>query len=211
MLIKLNDLTKLSAQTPGDETGNVRGIYVTQEFSVCDIAVDFGSLLDAQVVALPGSAFGAPDVEGGTWPVDLTTDAIHAAAPLKEAPKSTLETIRSLVADTLPAEHDGLRSASAYKGLSLNVSDGPVGRILDVVVDTRAMTVPFIVVETGSWLPERQILLPMATLRDVNWADKTADVSASRADIENAPDVFKNDELTTTGTGTLMTYYGIGA
>ena len=211
MLIKLHDLATLKTTMPGGETATIRGLYLTEDLHVRAIAADLGGLFDLSTVAIPADAFGTPDIDAGSWPADVPTDAIRTCASVGERPASALEAIREVVLSPLPDHHDGLRSAATYKGLQLDVSEGPAGRVLDLVIDTDTMTAPFLVVETGSWLPERQVLLPTARLSKVDWSDNTAHIDATQDDIKAAPDVFKNDRLTTKGSGTLLTYYGLSA
>lgn len=210
-MIKLHDLKTLTTQTPGGEKANIQGLYLTDGFAVREVAADLRGLFDLRVVGVPAEAFGTPDLEAGIWPADITTDAIRGCHVIGDKPESALGAVKELVFDTLPEQIEDLRSGTSYKGLSLDLNDGPAGRILDLVVDTDAMTVPFMIVETGSWLPERQVLLPTGKVRSVDWSDRKVYVAASQDDIASAPDVFENDQLTTKGSGTLLTYYGISA
>jgi len=211
MLIKLHDLTTLATETPGGEAAKIRGAYVTPEMTVSLVAVDMAGLMDLRTIAIPAGAFGTPDVEAGTWPVDLTTDAISQCDPVGEKPKSALQAVKEVISSPLPEMHNTLRSADSHRGLSLDLNEGPAGRILDLVIDTDNMSIPFIVVETGSWLPDRQVLVPTAKLRSIDWENRTGNIDATQADIKSAPDVYKNDQLTSVGSGTLLTYYGISA
>lgn len=211
MLMKLHDLTTLSTETPGGEAAKVRGLYLTAEMNVREVVVDMNGLLDLRAIAMPAAAFGTPDVEAGTWPVDITTEAIKGCEPVRQEPESALEKVKDIVFSPLPETRGTLRSGEAYKGLSLDLNEGPVGRVLDIVVDTDTMMVPFVLVETGSWLPDRQVLLPTAKINSINWDDGKGKVDATQEEISAAPDVFENDQITTTGSGTLLTYYGIGA
>lgn len=211
MMIKLHDLKTLTTRTPGGEEARIQGVYLNDAFAVQEIAADLKGLLDLRVVAMPAAAFSTPDLEAGIWPADIPTDAIQRCHVIGDKPDTALATVKELVFDTLPDQMNGLRSGASYKGLSLDLNEGPAGRILDLVVDTDTMTVPHMVVETGSWLPERQVLLPTAKVTKVDWSARKVYVDANQADITSAPDVFENDQLTTKGSGTLLTYYGISA
>ena len=74
-------------------------------------------------------------------------------------------------------------------GTDLRGADGSVGSICDLLFDTDRWTVRHLVVDTGHWLPGRQVLLPPAVLETTNWPSGGASVRLSRQQVEEAPAV----------------------
>jgi len=56
-----------------------------------------------------------------------------------------------------------LRLAGELKGVTIEAMDGDIGSVQDLYFDDRTWTVRYLVVDTGTWLPGRQVLIsPMA-------------------------------------------------
>lgn len=81
-----------------------------------------------------------------------------------------------------------LRAISALKGLTVNAIDGDVGRVHDVYFDARQWTVRYFVVDTGTWLPGRRVLVSPLSLRTVGMTGDRLDVGLTRSQVERAPD-----------------------
>ena len=57
-----------------------------------------------------------------------------------------------------------LWSASAIKGYAIVASDGLIGTVSDFLFDDTSWPVRWLVVDTGSWLSGRKVLLPLSVL-----------------------------------------------
>jgi uncharacterized protein YrrD len=64
-----------------------------------------------------------------------------------------------------------LRTVKELLGCSIHATDGNAGRVADVLFDDRAWIVRYLVVDTGSWLKSRPLLIPAAALLKM---DRTA-------------------------------------
>ncbi|MGH7317879.1 MAG: PRC-barrel domain-containing protein, partial [Candidatus Rokuibacteriota bacterium] len=61
-----------------------------------------------------------------------------------------------------------IRAGSGFKGLSIEASDGDIGSVKDLYFDDLMWTVRYLVVDTGAWLPGRQVLIsPMSVAATV--------------------------------------------
>jgi sporulation protein YlmC with PRC-barrel domain len=81
-----------------------------------------------------------------------------------------------------------LRTISTLKGLTVRAIDGEIGSVYDVYFDAQHWTVRYFVVDTGTWLSGRRVLVSPMSLR--NSADVVGDrlnVGLSKAQIEQAP------------------------
>ena len=52
-----------------------------------------------------------------------------------------------------------LSPASGFRGRSIAAIDGDIGSIRDLYFDDITWTIRYLVVDTGSWLPGRQVLI----------------------------------------------------
>lgn len=81
-----------------------------------------------------------------------------------------------------------LRPASAFKGLSIAAIDGDIGSIRDLYFDDLTWTVRYLVVDTGGWLPGRQVLISPLSVRGASLADRVA-VDLVREQVKNSPPI----------------------
>ena len=81
-----------------------------------------------------------------------------------------------------------LRGISTLKGLTVGALDGEVGSVYDVYFDDKQWTVRYFVVDTGTWLSGRRVLIsPMALRQPADVVGDRLQVGLSKAQIENAP------------------------
>src|SRR5262249_12390058 len=81
-----------------------------------------------------------------------------------------------------------MRTISSLKGQGVAATDGDIGSVQDIYFDDMTWTVRYFVVDTGTWLPGRQVLLSPMSLRGVN-ADGKVVVPLSRGQVEQSPSV----------------------
>jgi len=58
-----------------------------------------------------------------------------------------------------------LWKASTIHGYAIAASDGEIGRVSDFLFDDATWLIRWLVVETGSWLSGRKVLLPPSVIR----------------------------------------------
>ena len=58
-----------------------------------------------------------------------------------------------------------LRPISTLKGLTVGALDGDIGSVYDVYFDSKQWTVRYFVVDTGTWLSGRRVLVSPMALR----------------------------------------------
>ncbi len=61
-----------------------------------------------------------------------------------------------------------LRGVSDLGRLTIAATDGNLGSVVDVCVDERSWTVRYLVVDAGSWFPDRWVLISPISVR--SWA-----------------------------------------
>ena len=81
-----------------------------------------------------------------------------------------------------------LRGISTLKGLTVSALDGEIGSVHDVYFDAKQWTVRYFVVDTGTWLSGRRVLVsPMAFRTPADVVGDRLRVGLSKAQIEQAP------------------------
>jgi len=63
-----------------------------------------------------------------------------------------------------------LRTAGELKGVTIQATDGDIGSVQDLYFDDHSWTVRYLVVDTGTWLPGRQVLISPFAFRAVSGA-----------------------------------------
>jgi len=79
-----------------------------------------------------------------------------------------------------------LKPTSGFKGLTIAAIDGDLGSVADLYFDDLSWTVRYLVVDTGTWLPGRQVLISPLSVHEAG--DKIL-VDLTQAQVENSPPV----------------------
>jgi hypothetical protein len=82
-----------------------------------------------------------------------------------------------------------LKSVSHLKDLSIHASDGEVGSVEEFYFDDQTWTIRYVVVNTGSWLSRRMVLISPRFLRKVDWEAGQLHVGLTKQQIENSPNI----------------------
>ena len=101
-----------------------------------------------------------------------------------------------------------LRSAKNMQGFTLHASDGEIGSVEVFYFDDDAWAIRYMVVDTGSWLSGRQVLISPYSVERVNWDEKTIDVRLTKQQVENSPDIDTHKPIDRQNEEKYYTYYG---
>ena len=82
-----------------------------------------------------------------------------------------------------------LRSIKQLYGDKLGASDGEIGKVKDFYFDDRNWAIRYVVADTGSWLPGRQVLLSPYSLGQIDQAQRVLRVNLTRKQIEDSPSI----------------------
>ncbi len=80
-----------------------------------------------------------------------------------------------------------LRSIKQLYGNKLGASDGEIGHVKDCYFDDRNWAVRYLIVDTGSWLPGRQVLISPYALGRLDPAERILRANLTRKQIEDSP------------------------
>jgi hypothetical protein len=82
-----------------------------------------------------------------------------------------------------------LRSINQLFGTKLGAADGEIGHVKDFYFDDRNWAIRYLVADTGSWLPGRQVLLSPYSVGRLDQAEKILRVNLTRKQIEDSPSI----------------------
>ena len=80
-----------------------------------------------------------------------------------------------------------LQSTSDVTGYQLHAADGDIGHVSDFIVDDLTWAIRYLVVDTGSWLPGKKVLLAPTWIGSVKWSDAKVHTLLTREAIECGP------------------------
>jgi hypothetical protein len=102
-----------------------------------------------------------------------------------------------------------LRSIKELYRDKLGASDGEIGHVNDFYFDDQSWAVRYVVVDTGAWLPGRQVLLsPHAFGSSLHEAGKLLLVNLTRKQIEGSPSIDQHKPVSRQFEEEYYRYYG---
>jgi hypothetical protein len=101
-----------------------------------------------------------------------------------------------------------LRSLKQLYGDKLGASDGEIGHVKDFYFDDQNWAIRYVVADTGSWLPKRQVLLSPHSLGNLDQAGKLLSVKLTRKQIEQSPSIESHKPVSRQYEEEYYRYYG---
>jgi sporulation protein YlmC with PRC-barrel domain len=97
------------------------------------------------------------------------------------------------VSKTGEKQEQHLRSFRELKGYSILAQDSEAGKLDDFILDDKTWKSRYLVVDIGSWLPGKDVLVPTDWISEVHWAQATVTVNVPIVKLKEAPE-FDPDE-----------------
>jgi uncharacterized protein YrrD len=101
-----------------------------------------------------------------------------------------------------------LHSTEDVDGYNIHAIDGEIGKVVDYIVDDANWKLKYFVVETGSWLNSKKVLLSTRWIKEVNWENSTVIVNISTEAVKNSPEFDVTQPVKEAAERMLFTYYG---
>jgi len=101
-----------------------------------------------------------------------------------------------------------IRSADSLKRLELRARDGVLGRVKDLYFDDDRWTIRYLIVETGTWLNSRKVLIATSVLDAPDWAGGTIPVNLSTEQVRHSPSLDTEEAVTREQETGLQAHYG---
>jgi sporulation protein YlmC with PRC-barrel domain len=100
-----------------------------------------------------------------------------------------------------------LQEVKELHGLTLHALDGEVGRVDEILFDDEHWTVRYLIVDTGSWLFGRKVLISPLAFGTLNLELHTLNVNLTRKQIEDSPGVDAHQPVSRQWEGDYYDYY----
>jgi hypothetical protein len=101
-----------------------------------------------------------------------------------------------------------LRNVKDLRGYALRAKDGVIGRVEDFYFDDEDWGIRYLVVNTGSWLSGRKVLISPIALGHAGWMAKRLPVALTRAQVEGSPDIDTRKPVSRQHEAEYFRYYG---
>lgn len=101
-----------------------------------------------------------------------------------------------------------LRSAKDLNDYKISATDGEVGHVKDLYFDDDAWAIRYFVVDTGTWLSSRKVLISPISIHDADWSGQTLPVSITKAQVENSPSFDADKPVSRQNEEQYLGYYG---
>jgi uncharacterized protein YrrD len=101
-----------------------------------------------------------------------------------------------------------LRSVQELHGFEVVGIDCEIGRVRDFYFDDHGWAIRFVVVDTGPWLANRQVLISPMAFADLDWRGRSLAVSLTREHVRWSPDIDTRKPVSRQHEVEHYTYYG---
>jgi hypothetical protein len=101
-----------------------------------------------------------------------------------------------------------LWNASGINGYTIAASDDRLGTVSDFLFDDRSWRIRWLVVDTGTWLSGRKVLLPPDVLGHPDESRREFSVRLTRQQVEDSPDIDSDRPVSRQLETNVYDYYG---
>ena len=101
-----------------------------------------------------------------------------------------------------------LQNIKALYGNKLAASDGEIGQVKDFYFDDKNWVVRYLVVDTGTWLSERQVLLSQHSFGQLDHERNILPIKLTRKQIEDSPSIDSHRPVSRQHEEDYYRYYG---
>ncbi len=101
-----------------------------------------------------------------------------------------------------------LRTMNDLEGYAIQATDGTIGRVKDFYFDDEAWVIRYLIVDTGTWLSSRSVLISPIAIGHPNWAEKILPVSITKEQVKNSPDIDTEKPVSRQHEIQFLGYYG---
>ena len=101
-----------------------------------------------------------------------------------------------------------LRSVHDLLSYAIRATDGVIGHVKDVYFDDHNWGVRYFVVETGSWLSSRKVLISPISIGKPDWDARVLPVSITKEQVKGSPDIDTDKPVSRQHEMQYLEYYG---
>ena len=101
-----------------------------------------------------------------------------------------------------------LRTMNDLEGSAIHATDGNIGHVKDFYFDDEAWVLRYLIVDAGTWLSSRNVLISPIAIDHPNWAEKILPVSITKEQVRNSPDIDTDKPVSRQHEILHLGYYG---
>lgn len=101
-----------------------------------------------------------------------------------------------------------IHSLNRVRGFQILATDGAIGSVDDLYFDDEHWAVRYLVVDTGTWLSGRRVLISPISIAQASWSDRTLSLRITREQVQNSPDIDTHQPVSRQHEATYARYYG---
>jgi hypothetical protein len=237
MLHALADLIGGKIQAIDGDVGEIRSFYFDErEWVVRYLLVETSPWFNSRDILLSLDCFKDVDWKARTYPVNLTKEMVRKSPAIdtgKLISRYKEEEIvqyygwqeywnvRTLerrpmagtqagheVAVAVPPQTPVLRNTREVFGYAVRATDGELGTVSGFIVDDVCWQVRYAVIDTGTWMPGKRVLVAPERIASINWEEADISLNLTREQIKEAPEYDPRQIIDQTYEDKLCRYYG---
>ena len=101
-----------------------------------------------------------------------------------------------------------LRNLTDLKGYAILATDGAIGHVTDFYFDDEAWVIRYLVVDTGTWLSSRKVLISPIAIGHPDWTEKVLPVAITKEQVKNSPEIDTHKPVSRQHEKRYLEYYG---
>jgi hypothetical protein len=101
-----------------------------------------------------------------------------------------------------------LRSIREVTGYYIKAKDKEIGEVADFIADDDAWDIRYMVVDTGTWLPGKKVLIAPLWIENVSWTKHTVAVNMTSMEVSESPSYDPDYPVNREYEEVLYDYYG---
>lgn len=101
-----------------------------------------------------------------------------------------------------------LRSQKDFEKCAIGATDGDIGQVKDLYFDDHAWVIRYLIVETGSWLSSRKVLISPISIHKPDWAAHRLPAAITREQVKDSPDIDTDKPVSRQHELQYLGYYG---
>lgn len=95
-----------------------------------------------------------------------------------------------------------------FEKCTIGASDGDIGHVKDLYFDDAAWVVRYLIVNTGSWLNSRKVLISPISIQKPDWVAYRLQAAVTRVQVEDSPDIDTDKPVSRQHEVQYLGYYG---
>jgi hypothetical protein len=100
-----------------------------------------------------------------------------------------------------------LHNLNVLQGYAIRATDGDIGHVRDFYIDDQLWVIRYFVVETGSWLSNRKVLVSPISVAHLDSPEKELSVSITREQVKNSPNIDTEKPVSRQHETDYLSYY----